>query len=455
MRSVTLLSSVLFGLATAACSGSESRPSSNITAPTSARSDLARTPVSEISAAMLQGAVDADNAFAFAMYDEVRRSSEDPNVVLSPLSVSLALSMTYTGAQNTTASEIAAALGFSEGPDFHEGQNALSQQLASRAAEALSAAKRDAEEAGNAAPSADDYRLHIVNSIWGEQTYTWETPFLDTLAKSYGAGVYVADFLEQPDAERERINAWVSDETQGKIGDLLPPATIDGDTRLVLVNAVHLKMPWAKPFDAESTKPGTFTRPDGSTVTADFMAKHQSLAYFEDEHVQLASLPLAGGDVSVTVVLPKAGLSAFEDSLDAATWKSAWEARRSEYVALSLPKFSFTSASISLESAFQRLGMVQAFDPKTADFYGMCSEPPRGERLFVSDIVHKAMMAIDEDGVEAAAATAVAMAGMTSAPPEPVAMVVDQPFMVAIVDEPTGAVLFLGHIQDPTVEAGR
>lgn len=418
-----------------------------------ARSDLARAPASSVPAAALAAVVEADNAFAFDIYDKVRSDHADRNMVLSPLSISLALSMTYAGAQNATASEMASALRFgAPGLDVHAGNNALTQLLESRAADALAAAEHDAEMSGAGAPSPDDFRLHIVNSVWGDGTYTWERPFLDVLAKDYGSGVYLADFIHQWDAERTRINEWVSDETKSRIKDLVPPGAITDVTRLVLVNAMHLKLPWASPFVAEETKPGTFTKPDGSTVSADFMRQRRAFRYFEDEHVQLASLPLADNKLSLVVALPKGALSDFEASLDASTWKTAWEGRTFREVALELPKFSFTSESIMLKDAFEQLGMVQAFDPRAADFYGMCSAPPNDERLFVSEIVHKAMMAVDEHGVEAAAATAVIMAGGTSVAPEPTPMIVDRPFVVAIVDEPTGALLFLGHIQDPTAK---
>lgn len=452
----------LLGLAIAACSASGSdkpnEPKPNEPTPNEhpspvvARADLPRDSASTVPDATLEAVVAADNAFAFDLYEKVRGDYADSNLIVSPLSVSLALSMTYAGAQNATASEMAKALRFdAPGLDVHAGQNALSQALGSRAEDALATAENDAEMVGSEAPSPDDFRLHIVNSVWGDGSYAWETPFLNTLAKSYGAGVYLADFVHQPEAERVRINDWVSDETKKKIRDLVPAGAIDDATRMVLVNAMHLKLPWASPFHANETTPGTFTKADGSTVTASFMSQQRSFRYFEDEHVQLASLPLAGEKVSLVVALPKDTLASWEASLDAASWKSAWESMSPQEVALELPKFSFTSESVSLQEAFEGLGMVQAFDPNAADFYGMCSTPPKGERLYIADIVHKAMMAIDENGVEAAAATAVIMAG-DGEPPDPVSMIVDKPFVVAIVDELTGALLFLGHIHDPTAK---
>jgi len=458
MNKLSLLP-VLMGLAVVACSSSDTedptKPDPN-DYPSIARSEVARDSATSIPAATLEAIVDADNAFAFDLYDQARVDAASDNLILSPLSISLAMSMTYAGAQNTTASEMAKSLHFdAPGLDVHGGQNALSQALASRAADALAAAEINAQQAGSEAPSPDDFRLHIVNSVWGDGSYTWEQPFLDTLARSYGTGVYLADFIHQYDAERVRINTWVSEETHDKINDLLPDGSLNDLTRMVLVNAMHLKMPWEMPFSAEATAAGPFNKTDGTAVSADFMSQQESFSYYEDDNMQLAALPLVGRHVSFVVALPKGTLGDLESSLTSGTWKTAWEGRGPQLVALKLPKFSFTSDSIKLKDTFEALGTVQAFDPDQADFYGMCKEPPNGEQLFIAEIIHKAMMAVDENGVEAAAATAVIMAGDTSVAPEPVAMVVDKPFVVAIVDEPTGALLFLGHITDPTAEGSQ
>ncbi len=451
--------STLFALTLAACGGNSDAPQDPGTggsggqteSPTIARSNLDREPASSVSPDTVAAVVDADNAFAFDLYGKVRATAAADNAVMSPLSVSLALGMTWAGARNQTADEMAKTLHFdAPGLDVHAGHNALSQVLESRAADALAAAQQNAQNAGTPAPSPDDFRLHIVNSVWGDGSYTWEPPFLDTLARNYGTGVYLADFMHQYDAERLRINAWVSAETNDKINDLLPDGSLNEDTRMVLVNAIHLKMPWESPFEKSFTKAGDFTRGDGTTVSADFMSQEAELGYYEDDTAQVVSLPLVGRKLSLVVALPKAGLADYEAGLTVASWKAAWEGRQVVPVALKLPKFSFTSASIELRDVFEELGTHQAFDPSVADFYGMCSQPPNDERLFIAQIMHKAMMAVDENGVEAAAATAVIMAGNTSVPPPPVEMTVNRPFVVALVDEPTGAVLFLGHIQDPT-----
>lgn len=437
------------GLVLAACGSSNDSPTP--TTDEMAKSTLARDDGSAVSEATLKALADADNAFAFDLFGKVRADLGAKNAVVSPTSISLALSMTLAGANGTTADEMAKVLHLDKlGPAAHAANNAFDLALEKRADDALAYAKDMAKRSGGSEPLASDYRLKVVNSVWGDRSYTWEKPFLDTLAKSYGAGVYLADFVHQFEAERGRINAWVSEQTQNKINDLLTPGSLDDTTRMVLVNAIHLKLPWETPFEKSFTKPGEFTRGDGSKATADFLTSTSTLSYFEDDQAQLAAIPLSGRKLSLVVARPKGSLDSLESKLDVAYWSNARSKMTSENVALGLPKFNFTSASIKLKPVLTALGMKVPFVQPQADFFGMCKTPPRDERLFIADVVHKAMMAVDEHGVEAAAATAVIMSGGTSVPPEPKALKLDKPFVVAIVDEPTGALLFLGHIADPT-----
>ena len=438
-------------LALAACTHTTS-PSAGDTsdagpAPTLESSPLPRTPASSIPASTLADAVTANNAFAFDLYGRVRATGGTSNVLTSPLSASLALTMTYAGAQGATATQMATALHLGSGAgSIFDGQNALGQALDARAAAALAQATQAASDApGTTPPSPSDYTLQIVDSVWGEKTYTWQQPFLDTLAQSYGTGVYVEDFIHQWDPARQAINTWVSDQTADKINDLLPEGSLDDTTRMVLVNAIHLKMPWATPFQVSATAPATFTRADGSTVTASFMNQTGTMQYADDGQAQIVSLPLSGGDLSVVIALPHGDLATYEAGLTALTPPSM-----GSQVQLSLPKVAFTSPSFSLKSELQAMGMTQPFDPQAADFTGLCAAPPDGDNLYILDVLQKAMLAMQETGVEAAAATAVIVAGLGGVAEPTVQMVVNRPFVVAIVDVPTGAILFLGHIEDPT-----
>ncbi len=442
----------LFSFALVGCGGSTGASGSagdQGSAPSKVQSAVLREPASSVPQASLAAAVNANNAFALDLYAHFRESAPAGNLMTSPISASLALTMAYAGAKGRTATQMATALHFgADAGAILDGQNALSQALAARAKNALDANTQSATESASPAPSADDYALQVVNSVWGQKSYPWESSFLDLLAKNYGAGIYQEDFASQPDPARLAINGWVSDNTANKINDLLPPMSIDRYTRMVLVNAIHLKLPWLTAFQAGSTMPGTFTTGSGTAVSAPFMNQVLEAGYVDDAQAQVVSLPLAGGELRVVIALPHGDLATYESGLTAST--PAFQPLGTATVTLSLPKVSFTSPTFSLSDALKAMGMTDAFDGNVADFTGMCAHPPDGN-LYVSDVLQKAMLAMQETGVEAAAATAVVVARTKSAlPPEPVVtMVVNLPFMVAIVDV-TGAILFLGHIDDPT-----
>jgi len=411
------------------------------------RANVPRDAPNSIDPAAVSGATLANNAFAFDLYSHVLATQSSPsNVLTSPTSASLALTMTYAGARGQTATEMATALHFAAAGSIFDGQNGLSAALASRGASAFAAAQQLASGQKQPAPSASDYELQIVNSVWGEQTYPWAQPFLTILAKSYGTGVYVEDFIHEWDPARLAINAWVSTETDDKINDLLPENSLDDSTRMVLVNAIHLKLPWASQFQNDATAPSTFTKADGTTVSTPFMNQTEALSYVDDGKAQIVALPLVGQQVSVVLAVPHGDLATYETGLTAIASPST-----AALVALSLPKFTFTSPSVSLANVLQAMGMVQAFDRTSAQFQGLCSSTPDGNRLYVGDVLQKAMVAVQETGVEAAAATAVVVASdaATNAAP-PIVVDLNRPFLISVVDVPTGAILFLGHIEDPT-----
>ncbi len=268
-------------------------------------SGLSRDPASAIPASVLDGAVAANNAFAVDLYAHVRSGAPAGNLLTSPISASFALTMTYAGAAGNTAAQMATALHYGAAATaIFDGQNALSQALDGRAASALAGAQSDASGGDVTPPSPSDYQLQIVNSVWGQSTYPWAEPFLDVLAKSYGAGVYLEDFVHQWEPARTDINTWVSDETAGKIQDLLPEGSLDKTTRLVLVNAIHLKLPWENPFTPSATAKGTFTAASGAQVTPDMMNLEHEFPYVDDGQAQIVSLPLAGSQLSVVIALP-------------------------------------------------------------------------------------------------------------------------------------------------------
>jgi len=398
------------------------------------------------------------SGFAFALWQGLRGDPDAKNnFAFSPTSVSLALGMTYAGSQGDTASQMKSSMQISSSSEvYFRSLNWLDAQLASRADAALKQAQNMYKSGGSsgAAPDPANFRLHVVNACWGDRTFTFEQPYLDTLAANFGSGVHLADFRTQPDTERLAINAWVSQETLNRINDLIPSGAIDPSTRAVLVNAIHLKLPWYDPFLETSTKPATFTKTDGSTVSVPFMSKGVRFPYAEDDTTQAVAIPLSGSSVELVVFLPKAtsSLAELEDSLPqghAATLMAAMAmavATARPQVSLALPKFAFTTVSVRLRNALTALGITEAFTPN-ADFTGISKETP----LFISEVIHKAMVGVDEHGVEAAAATAVVMAGSSDTHPETKQVNINRPFFFGIYDQPTSTWLFLGHVTDPSL----
>jgi len=399
--------------------------------------------------------VTANNEFATALLGALRNESSGKNFFISPISASLALAMTYAGAREQTRAGMARALNFggqSEESLFN-GQNALSQALAERAKLAFEMAQA-ASQSGQTPPNASDYSLELVNSLWGQAGFRWAPPFLKTLAENFGAGLFERDFRRQSEAARLEINHWVSAQTNDKINDLLPEPAVTATTFLVLVNALHLKLPWAEEFSKAATAPAVFTPSAHPPLMVPFMHRQASYAYRDDGSAQIVGLPLSSRQLWLLIALPHAGVSlaSYEGSLRAGS-AALVVPPTGALVNLALPKVTFTSPSVSLRDALRRLGMTDAFDPSRARFEGMCQATSPGAcPLFVNDVVQKTMISIQETGVEAAAATAVIMQmeSMRLRPkPPPIAMDVNRPYLVALVDQPTGALLMLGHFEQP------
>jgi serpin B len=276
---------------------------------------------------------------------------------------------------------------------------------------------------------------------------------LRIVSEDYGAGLTEVDFRHQFENARRAINSWVSAQTAERIKDLLPPKAVDETTRMVLVNALHLKLPWARPFAASKTDSASFTPADGKERSRRFMHSQGNFRYRDDGAAQIIALPLSGDQLTVLVALPHEGVSldGYERSLRAGS-AALTMPEKVALVALSLPKTSFTSESFSLNDALRALGAKRAFDRDQADFSGICSRIPDGLNLYISDVFQKTMLEVQENGVEAAAATAVGVMVAVSEqldPPVPIPMVVNRPFLISVVDVPTGAFLMLGQINDP------
>ncbi|MEW6141927.1 MAG: serpin family protein [Chloroflexota bacterium] len=395
------------------------------------QSNKPRLTPANVPSADVKAVVDGDTAFSLDLYKQLRQATPDNNLFYSPYSISLALAMTYGGARTDTEKAMATALHFTLPQDrLHQALNALSQELNKR---------------GQGAKGKDDqpFRLHIVNAIWGQKDYAFLPSYLDLLAENYGAGLRVLDFKQAPDPSRVTINNWVSDQTEDRIKDLIPQGAITPLTRLVLTNAIYFNAAWLYQFEKSATSPGVFHLLDGKDVTVPIMRLTKSFGYASGNNYEAVELPYDGNEISMVILLPKAGqFAAFENSLDARLVDSAISSLKKTQVALTMPKFRIES-SIGLKKALSGLGMGIAFTDN-ADFSGMTGK----RELFISDAIHKAFVQVDESGTEAAAATAI-IAPTAALPSQPVQVTIDRPFIFLIRDIKTGAVLFIGRVMNP------
>jgi serpin B len=298
---------------------------------------------------------------------------------------------------------------------------------------------------GEGAEGKDEegFRLNIVNAIWGQQDYRFLPEFLDVLAENYGAGLRVLDFVNSPEESRITINDWVSEQTEGRIEDLIPEGVIDTLTRLVLTNAIYFNAAWQFPFNEDATADGPFYLLNGGEVSVPMMKQTESLGYAEGHDYQAVELLYDGRELSMIILLPGDGqFETFESTMDYRMIKDIISDLEKQQVSLTMPRFEFES-EFSLKQALTTMGMPVAFSTD-ADFSGMT-----GNRdLFIDDVLHKAFVSVDEAGTEAAAATAVVMT-LTAVPGPPVEVTVDRPFIFLIRDIETGTVLFMGRVLNP------
>ncbi len=365
-------------------------------------------------------------------------ASEDTNLVFSPHSIGVALTMTRAGAEGETAAEMDEVLHLGGTADPHGSINALDLALATAAGE------RERPDGSTA-----EVVIDIANAFWAQEGFGFEPPFLATLAEDYGAGVRLVDFAGDHEAAREEINDWVATQTNDRIEKLLGPGVLSALTRAVLTNAVYLNAPWQHPFDENATATAPFTTLDGSEVEAELMSTTGPFRYARVGSAQVVELPYLGGELSMVVVVPDLGaFDATAASLDGGGFRAILEALGPAEVALRFPTFDVTTQA-SLVPPLKALGMTSAFDPELADFSAMTEDAP----LHVSDVVHQAFITVDEAGTEAGAAPAVVM-DLTAAPVEVVELVVDRPFLYAITHGPSSSLLFLGHVVDPQRSTG-
>jgi serpin B len=377
-------------------------------------------------AAVVQGS----NQFAFELYGRMR--ADQGNLFFSPTSISTALAMTLAGASEDTAAQMAKALHV-EIPK-----------------EQLDAAMRDLLTSWKSNEKKQGYQLSVANRLWAQTGQPFLPAYLAVTRTDYGAELARLDFAHNAEQSRQTINQWVEDQTAGKIKDLILSASQLSGARLVLTNAVYFKGDWTDPFKKSRTKDADFHLSPQQAVKAPLMHTRHALRYAAIDGLQVLELPYGDRSLSLIALLPakKDGLAELEERLTFENWQNWTRRLVSQEVVVFLPRFK-TSTQFELNSLLQSVGITSAFNPKAADFSGMTG----GRDLYISAVLHKAYVDVNEEGTEAAAATGIIMrptAVRMPNPHEPPVFRADHPFVFAIRDNRNGAVLFIGRLADPT-----
>lgn len=383
-------------------------------------SDQPETPEKEIAV--------QNNAFSFDLYKEIAKK-EQGNIFYSPFSISTVLAMTYAGAKGKTAEEMASVLHFDiNTPEFHRKYGAYLTAL---------------EMYAN-----DRIELGVCNRLWLDKTMLLLDQFIEQNRTTYGASIEHVDFMNQFEKARLKINTYIAEKTKNRIQDLLPPGSINSDTRLVLTNAIYFKGDWLYKFDTTQTRVENFSIQPGEKIKTAFMHQKKYFSFHENYRYKMIKLPYKGDKHSMVIVLPNhtTDLESIANEMNQASFANLTAWYRPE-VEVSLPKFSMT-LSLSLGEILQNMGMKQAFT-MGADFSGITDM----SALLISDVIHKAFIEIDEKGTEAAAATAVITVVTSSSSQQsiepPKTFIANHPFLFYILDNETQSILFAGRMLDP------
>ena len=382
--------------------------------------------------------VEGNNEFALELYAKLR--NEEGNLFFSPYSISTALAMTYAGARGETETEMARVLHFPTVP----GETVVVKDTfaSKRFHSAFGTIVRDLNTRGR----KGGYELTVANALWGQKGYGFLEEFLELIKTSYGGNVNESDFVRAAETARRTINTWVEKETNHKIKNLISKGVLNSMTRLVLTNAIYFKGNWARQFKEDKTKEAPFTLSNGQKVDVAMMNQTAEFKYMETEDFQGLEMPYVDNELSMIILLPRefGGLYEFEKTLTIESL-SNWLGKLGKCkVIVSVPKFKMTS-QFSLASVLKSMGMTNAFMPDVADFSGM-----NGKRdLFISAVIHKAYVDVNEEGTEAAAATAVTMKLTAVGPTQIQVFRADHPFLFLIRDNLSGSILFIGRVTNP------
>ncbi|HIJ81448.1 MAG TPA: serpin family protein [Desulfuromonadales bacterium] len=419
------------GCGGSASDGGQSANSSTgqTTGDTLAGSTVARDVSPQATDAELSAVVAGTTDFALKLFPLLDTTSTE-NTFFSPYSITQAFSLLAPGVRGTTLSQIEQTLYFPLSIERRNSAlNRLEQLLTGRTA-------------GTILPGGlQGPKMTNANALWGQRGFTILPAYLDTLALNFGAGLHLVDFIAATEASRQTINSWVEGQTNNRIQNLIPLNGVTVDTRLVLTNAVWFKANWATQFSKGNTANREFTNAGNSTTSVPFMRQTVSLPYAETAGCKAVDIPYAGNNLSMLVMMPAAGTEKdFTTSLTPSRLADIIKQLSPKLLDYSMPRFTFTKAS-PVGTHLKSLGMTDAFDPSKADLSGI-----DGRRdLYVSDVFHKAFIAVDEEGTEAAAATAISV-GVTSMPLQPQLLTIDHPFLFLIRDRQTGLILFMGKV---------
>jgi serpin B len=434
-----LIGTLILATSLCACTGTRTGNHSHDGFPVPEGAQLARSALAHDAAPAADRERDAElargnRAFAWDLYRALNDGTE--NLFFSPFSISVAMAMTYAGAKADTERELASALHYTlPQPELHEAFNATSLDLGRR--------KDQLQRSADGPARGDGFELSIVNQAWGMQDYAFRAAYLDVLALNYGAGLLLVDFTET-EPTRALINRWVEEQTKQRVRALLPEGSILPDTKLVLTNAIYFKASWLEPFDPDVTLPATFKAPGGDRSVQMMKLSDTKLPYGEGASYQVVKLKYLAPDVSMLLVLPAEGRFAeVAQGFDGAFFDAVRASIDREVTAIQLPRWMFESER-KLKAPLRGMGVEDAFISGQADLSGMGGDPGR---LFIDEIYHKAFIAVDEQGTEAAAATAVVIRDESAALPQEI--VFDRPFIFVVFDEPTGQILFIGQLIDP------
>lgn len=375
----------------------------------------------------IESLAESNNLFAVDLFRQIQSTSE--NLIFSPYSIGTALAMIYSGSGGKTAAEMRGGLYFPQRERLDPVASAMRKSLL----------------------SADTMRgtdFRVANAIWAQENFDFLPDYLARLEKYYDAPLTLMDFINMSNREegRKKINLWVEEKTNNRIQDLIQPGILDAGTRLVLTNAIYYHGGWILPFDEAATSPSMFHVSKKESIQTDFMHQTGSYPYYEDEEIQAINLPYNDKRMALTVILPRSieGWRMISQVIDFERINLVLAGMAAREVQLALPKFS-SELQINLRHALTSMGMGTAFS-RDADLSGMTGE----KNLYVDEVIHKAFIEVNEQGTEAAAATAAIISLKSSLREEPVRFNANHPFVFFLLDRQTGCIIFAGRLVKPS-----